>query len=88
MLDVEVDKHRIERVTTESAAILMSNKMKTNRAAAKRFRFTGSGKVKINRAFRRHILTKKSRKTKRKLRQPAYAAAVDVPRIRLLIPFK
>ncbi|MDH4183883.1 MAG: 50S ribosomal protein L35, partial [Nitrospinota bacterium] len=40
-------------------------KHKTNRAAAKRFRVTGTGKIKFKRAFMRHILTSKSQKTKR-----------------------
>lgn len=62
-------------------------KMKTNRAAAKRFKFTGTGKVKVSRAFRRHILTKKSRKTKRNLRGGAMAHYTDVPHIRLLCPY-
>ncbi len=62
-------------------------KMKTNRAAAKRFKFTGTGKIKVNHAFRRHILTKKSRKTKRNLRKAGIAAAADVPKIRLLCPY-
>ena len=44
-------------------------KMKTNRAAAKRFKKTGSGNLKRNKAYRRHILTKKSAKTKRNLRK-------------------
>ena len=46
-------------------------KMKTCRAAAKRFKKTGTGKLKRNKAYRRHILTKKTRKTKRNLRKPA-----------------
>ncbi|MFT5432603.1 MAG: large subunit ribosomal protein L35 [Myxococcota bacterium] len=62
-------------------------KMKTNRGAAKRFKFTGSGKVKVNSAFRRHILTKKSRKTKRNLRQPKYAAKADIAAIKVLCPY-
>ena len=43
-------------------------KMKTKRAAAKRFHVTGTGKLKRMKAFKSHILTKKSRKTKRNLR--------------------
>lgn len=43
-------------------------KIKTNRGAAKRFKVTASGKVKFNRAKRRHILTKKSQKMKRQAR--------------------
>ncbi|MDZ7346461.1 MAG: 50S ribosomal protein L35, partial [candidate division KSB1 bacterium] len=44
-------------------------KMKTNRAAMKRFRFTGTGKIRRSRAFASHILTKKNAKRKRRLRQ-------------------
>ncbi len=43
-------------------------KMKTNRGAAKRFKRTGTGKLKRRRAFRNHILTKKATKRKRQLR--------------------
>lgn len=43
-------------------------KLKTHRGAAKRFRKTGSGAVKCRRAYRNHILTKKSTKQKRRLR--------------------
>lgn len=49
-------------------------KMKTNRSAAKRFRKTGSGKLKRAKAFRKHILTKKSSKRKRNLRKNGYVA--------------
>jgi large subunit ribosomal protein L35 len=62
-------------------------KMKTNRAAAKRFRSTGGSAVKRGSAFRRHILTKKNRKTKRELRQPAYVADSDVREVRRLMPY-
>jgi large subunit ribosomal protein L35 len=44
-------------------------KMKSHKGARKRFKITGSGKVKRNRAFHSHILTKKSSKRKRRLRQ-------------------
>ena len=44
-------------------------KMKTSRAAAKRFKVTGTGKLKRNKAYKRHILTKKTTKTKRNLRK-------------------
>ena len=43
-------------------------KIKTNRAAAKRFKATGTGKLKRNKAYRRHILTKKTTKNKRNLK--------------------
>ncbi len=62
-------------------------KMKTNRAAAKRFKFTGSGKVKINKSKRRHILTKKSTKVKRQMRAGGIAKACDVDNIKRLVPY-
>ena len=49
-------------------------KLKTNRAAAKRFKVTGSGKLKRSKAYTSHILTKKSPKRKRNLR---HAGLVD-----------
>jgi large subunit ribosomal protein L35 len=51
--------------------------MKTNRSAAKRFRRTGTGKYRRNKAYRSHILTKKRSKRKRKLRRPTLVADVD-----------
>ena len=60
-------------------------KMKSHRGARKRFSITGSGKVKRNKAFKSHILTKKTSKRKRRLRQeaathraPEYAALARV----------
>ncbi|MFQ9617104.1 MAG: 50S ribosomal protein L35, partial [Clostridium butyricum] len=47
-------------------------KMKSHRGAAKRFRKTGTGKLKRAKAFKSHILTKKSSKTKRNLRKAGY----------------
>ena len=49
-------------------------KIKTNRSAAKRFKVTGTGKLKRNKAYRRHILTKKTTKNKRNLR---HATIID-----------
>ena len=49
-------------------------KMKSHRGARKRFSITGSGKVKRNKAFKSHILTKKTSKRKRRLRQAAVIA--------------
>lgn len=62
-------------------------KLKTNRSVAKRFRFSKSGKIKKRSAGRQHILGKKSRQRKRKLRQPAYLDKVEVKRIRRLLPY-
>ncbi len=56
-------------------------KMKTRRSAAKRLTKTGSGKLKKNRAFASHILTKKSTKRKRNLRKSELVAKADVRRI-------
>lgn len=61
-------------------------KMKTNRAAAKRFKITGSGKIKRAKACKNHLLTKKSRDRKRRLRQGGLVSAADFKRIRVLLP--
>ena len=53
-------------------------KMKTSRAAAKRFKVTGTGKLKRSKAYKRHILTKKTTKNKRNLRKPAMVDATNV----------
>lgn len=63
-------------------------KMKTHRGAAKRFSLTKSGKVKRSRAYRRHILTKKTTKRTRNLRKTAYATDADEKNIKKLIPYK
>lgn len=60
-------------------------KMKTRRAAAKRFKKTGSGKLKRHKAFHTHILTKKSSKRKRKLRKPTLVDPADVKRIKRML---
>ena len=62
-------------------------KIKTNRGAAKRFGKTGSGKIRRNKAFTSHILTKKTTKRKRDLRQSTLVAKVDEKNIRQLIPY-
>ncbi|AFK87203.1 50S ribosomal protein L35 [Thermoanaerobacterium saccharolyticum] len=62
-------------------------KMKTHSGAAKRFALTKNGKVKRSKAFKRHILTKKTRKTKRNLRKIAYLSSVDAKNIKRLIPY-
>lgn len=61
-------------------------KMKTNRGAAKRFKRTGSGKVRRNSAFTSHILTSKTTKRKRNLRKSSIMAPGDAKRIKVLIP--
>ncbi|NOZ08144.1 MAG: 50S ribosomal protein L35 [FCB group bacterium] len=60
-------------------------KMKTRRCAAKRFRKTGSGKIVRNQCGARHILTKKSRKRKRRLRSKALLSSAMVKRTNKMI---
>ncbi len=60
-------------------------KMKSNRGAAKTFRKTGTGKIKRNKAYRAHILTKKSPKTKRGLRKPTLVSDADFKRVKTMI---
>lgn len=60
-------------------------KMKSNRGAAKTFKLTGSGKIKRHKAFKAHILTKKSRKTKRNLRTATLVSAADSKKVKTMI---
>jgi large subunit ribosomal protein L35 len=62
-------------------------KLKTNRGAAKRFKKTGTGKIKAKKAFARHILTKKSTNRKRGLRRPKVIERTDTKGIKKLIPY-
>ena len=60
-------------------------KVKTKRAAAKRFKVTGTGKLKRMKAYKSHILTKKS--TKRNLRQAAMTDATNVKTMKKIMPY-
>lgn len=62
--------------------------MKTHRGAAKRFKITGTGKIKRNKAYKSHILTKKSQKRKRNLRKATIMSKGDTSRITQLLPYK
>lgn len=62
-------------------------KIKTKRAAAKRFKKTGTGKIKRYKAYRTHILTKMSRKRKRHLRKSTLVSAVDAPNVLKMLPY-
>ncbi len=62
-------------------------KMKTKSGAAKRFRVRGYGRVKRSQAFKRHILTKKSTKTKRQLRGATEVHASDAQSVRSMLPY-
>lgn len=63
-------------------------KLKTHRGAAKRFKKTGTGKFKRGDAFKRHILTSKTTKSKRHKRGTEIVDDSDTPRLRLMLPYK
>ena len=62
-------------------------KMKTSRAAAKRFKVTGTGKLKRNKAYKRHILTKKTTKTQRNLRKATMTDETNVNNSKKMLPY-
>ena len=62
-------------------------KIKTNRAAAKRFKKTATGKLKRNKAYKSHILTKKSTKRKRNLSQATITDATNVKNMKKVLPY-
>ena len=63
-------------------------KIKTHRGAAKRFKKTGTGKIKRSKAFKSHILTKKTTKRKRGLDMPGLVSVADQKRVERMIPYK
>ena len=62
-------------------------KLKTHRGAAKRFKVTGTGKVARSKAFGRHLLSKKSSKRKRSLKQGALVHSTEQKSIKKLLPY-
>ena len=62
-------------------------KIKTSRSAAKRFHKTGTGKLMRNKAYKSHILTKKSQKRKRNLRKPAVVDPTNVKNMKKALPY-
>ena len=62
-------------------------KMKTNRAAAKRFKVTGTGKLRRSKAYKSHLLCKKSPKRKRNLRSPGLVDSTNMRGLRRLLPY-
>ena len=62
-------------------------KLKSHRGAAKRFKSTASGRFKRSKAYKNHILTKKTTKRKRGLRKPALVAKSDEKRLKNLLPY-
>jgi large subunit ribosomal protein L35 len=62
-------------------------KIKTKKAAAKRYHVTATGKVRYKKQGLRHILTKKNAKRKRRLRLPAILSHVEEKRVKQLMPY-
>jgi len=60
-------------------------KMKSDSGAKKRFKITASGKIKRHKAYKSHILTSKSRKRKRKLRQATLVSKSDTKRVKMIL---
>jgi len=62
-------------------------KLKTNKAASKRFRVSANGKILKNSAFSNHILTKKTSKRKRRLRQAGILEKTEHNKVRAMLPY-
>jgi len=62
-------------------------KIKTQRSAAKRFKKTASGKVKRMKAYKTHILNKKTQKRKRNLRKATLVSTADMNRVSQMLPY-
>jgi len=62
-------------------------KLKTHRGAAKRFKKTGTGKIKRTKAFRRHILTSKPKQRKRHMRGMEVVSPADAHKLRRMLPY-
>jgi large subunit ribosomal protein L35 len=62
-------------------------KLKSHRGAAKRFKKTASGKIKRSKAYKSHILTKKTTKRKRALDMPAMVSKADQKRVDAMLPY-
>lgn len=65
----------------------MKQKLKTHKGAAKRFKKTGTGKLTRAAAFKRHILTSKTTKSKRQKQPNTLLADADVPKVRRMLPY-
>lgn len=63
-------------------------KLKTHSASKKRFSLTGTGKIKRNKAYKSHILTKKTSKRKRNLRKSTLVNETNASAVKMLIPYK
>ena len=63
------------------------SKLKTKKAAAKRFKVTGTGKLERMKAYKSHILTKKTTKRKRNLRKATMTDATNVKTMKKILPY-
>jgi large subunit ribosomal protein L35 len=63
-------------------------KLKTHKGAAKRFKKTGTGKIVRAKAFKRHILTSKTTKSKRQMRGTVQVSDGDAPKLEKMLPYK
>jgi len=61
-------------------------KLKTKSGAKKRFKVTGTGKIKRKKAFKNHILTKKETKQKRRLAHAGLVKKADMPNVKAMLP--
>lgn len=68
--------------------VISMPKLKTHSSSKKRFKITGTGKVKRNKAYKSHILTKKSAKRKRNLRKSTIASTANEATIKAMLPYK
>ena len=66
---------------------MAKNKMKSHRGACKRLKLTGSGKVKRNKAYKSHILTKKTQKMKRRLRKSGLVGSALLKQTKKMLPY-
>ena len=66
---------------------MANQKMKTKRAAAKRFKVTGTGKLVRNKAYKSHILTKKTTRRKRNLRKSTVVDETNVKTMKKIMPY-
>jgi len=62
-------------------------KMKTHKSSAKRFTVIKSGKIKRSKAYKSHILTKKTAKRKRNLRKSTLVSSAETSRVKVLLPY-
>ena len=62
-------------------------KLKTHRGAAKRFKKTGTGKIRRTKAFRRHLLTSKTKRVKRHMRGLVVVSSADAHKLKRMLPY-